>query len=380
MKITVKRDAFRDAWKFVSKAVPARAPKPILQNVRLFAGRDSYMIGTDLMCSLRADIANCIEVVTPGDVLIPAARFGQILDDCRDETMTLEVKGDKLIVTGNRSKFTLPTESANDFPNPSFDCTGGKATTLGRAFASAIARTTFACDDEASRYELGGVLIEPGEPGEKLVRFVATNGRQMVSQEVPVEQEGWSTTEFVIAPEANLRVVRSLCEAEDGMVEFWADASNLYVETSKAVASVRLLEGRFPSRKRAMVRAAGGIEIEVPVSHLLACVKQASVVCDREESRGIEWTAEDGTLRFSSVSAFAGESLVEMPIGVHGSAGVRLDFRYSVGHLSTLSGVESVRVQLVDENKPAYFSTSDGNAYVLMPMCDRKAESNGGAK
>lgn len=373
MKITIQRDKFREAFRSVARVVPARTPKPVLQNIHLTTtgGGDVRLVGTDLECSLQFDVANCVTVEMPGDALIPAARFSQILDDCKDDAMTIESVDGKLKIAGNRSRFNLPTEKTTDFPRPAFECNVGRCVTLGRSLGEAIGRTAFACDTESSRYQLGGVYFDSGDGSEGVVRLVATNGRHMVAQELKAEVSNWSESSTVIVPADKLRTIRTLCESEDGTVEFWADRSTFYVRTSRGVVSARLTEGRFPDWRRAMPSSMPGVDMRVPTSHLLACIKQASVVCDREQSRGIDWLVSNGTLRFSSESAFAGQSDVELPVGGAGEGSCCMDFRYTIDYLSSLGNVEFVNVRILENRYGVLVSTDDGNSYMLRSMGDK---------
>ena len=76
MKITLDREKFHQAFQTAAAVAPARSPKPILQNVKLEAGADaSTLMATDLEVGIRIQVAG-VEVQTPGNAVLPIARFG----------------------------------------------------------------------------------------------------------------------------------------------------------------------------------------------------------------------------------------------------------------------------------------------------------------
>ena len=58
MRVLCNREGLLTAFGMVSGAVPARSPKPILQNVKLVADADagSVLIGTDLEVGIRHEV------------------------------------------------------------------------------------------------------------------------------------------------------------------------------------------------------------------------------------------------------------------------------------------------------------------------------------
>src|SRR3982751_2230776 len=101
----------------LSGVVPARSPKPILQNVKLVADADegSILMATDLEVGIRHRVLG-MKVEQPGAAILPTARFGSILRTSADEELAVTVEGDRLEVRGLRSEFTLPGEDPSLYP------------------------------------------------------------------------------------------------------------------------------------------------------------------------------------------------------------------------------------------------------------------------
>ena len=75
MRALCNREALLTAFGMVSGVVPARSPKPILQNVKLIAEADegSVLMGTDLEVGIRHRVLG-VKVEQPGSVILPTAQ------------------------------------------------------------------------------------------------------------------------------------------------------------------------------------------------------------------------------------------------------------------------------------------------------------------
>src|SRR5262249_2072573 len=100
MKALCNREGLLAAFGMVSGVVPARSPKPILQNVKLVADPDegSTLMATDLEVGIRHRVLG-MKVEQPGAVILPTARFGSILRTSRpdDAELYLEADADQLL-------------------------------------------------------------------------------------------------------------------------------------------------------------------------------------------------------------------------------------------------------------------------------------------
>src|SRR3954447_2275768 len=111
MRAFCNREGLLTAFTMVSGVVPARSPKPILQNVKLVADAEegSTLMATDLEVGIRHRVIG-MKVEEPGGVILPTARFGSILRTSADDELMLDAEGDKLNVKGRWAQFHLPAE------------------------------------------------------------------------------------------------------------------------------------------------------------------------------------------------------------------------------------------------------------------------------
>src|SRR3954467_9560335 len=91
MKALCNREGLLAAFGMVGGVVPARSPKPILQNVKLVADPDegSVLMATDLEVGIRHRVLG-MKVDQPGSAILPTQRMGSILRTSADEELAIE--------------------------------------------------------------------------------------------------------------------------------------------------------------------------------------------------------------------------------------------------------------------------------------------------
>ena len=101
MKARCKRKELLAAFGMVSGVVPARSPKPILQNVKLVVDPDlgTILMATDLEVGIRHKVYG-VTAYEPGSVILPTNKMQSILSTSADAELDIETEGDHLIVRG----------------------------------------------------------------------------------------------------------------------------------------------------------------------------------------------------------------------------------------------------------------------------------------
>ena len=128
------------------------------------------------------------------------------------------------------------------------------------------------------------------------------------------------------------------------------------------------MEGRYPDWRKVLPQRNDAIQIEVTVGPLFSALRQAAIVTDME-SRGIDFTFADGTLKLEASTAEIGESQIELPIPYEGDPiTLTMDHRYLAEFCKVLDNESSIMIEIESGAAPALFTTADGYAYVIMPM------------
>lgn len=368
MRAFCNRDGLLSAFAMVSGIVPARSPKPILQNVKLIADEEegSILMGTDLEVGIRHRVLG-VRIEEPGAVILPTAQMGSILRTSGDEELDLSTEQDHLIVRGQHSEFKLATEDASLFPEvPDFAATSYHILPAAE-LRKLIRRTMFATDLESARYALGGVLVELGPTS---VAMVGTDGRRLarMTTNATTENEPPPPTGTPVIPVKALKLIERNLVDDDLLVHLAIQAGTaVLVQTESAVIYSRLVEGRFP-RYQDVFPANVDVRVPLEAGSLRLAVEQASIVTN-DDSRGVDFQFRSGVLKLSSQAADKGSSHVELPINYEGKpVEITFDPRYLVDALKTLDDAAPLTAELIDAKNAAVFKTQDQYTYVVMPL------------
>ena len=366
MKATIARESFTRAYQAVSACVPRSSPKAVLQSIRFDAaiGDGSVLIGTDLDVGMRYSLSG-LNVERPGSVLLPPC-FGDVLRTCHDTDLSLDLNDGNLTVRGLHSEFTLATEDANLFPDvlafQSEDCYECDAAAL----AEAIGRTVFCCDPESTRYALGGLLFELESVR---VNMVGTDGRRLARTTIELVAIGTPKPPQVppVVSIKTLKLITRLAADSGGALQFCFDGQSIQLKGEHATVSGQLVEGRFP-RYQDVFPSGKVASITIESGPFRQAVDQASIATS-EESRGVDFTFEQGQLVLKSQAAVKGASKVSIPLAYDGpTVELTIDPHYLSQGLKTLPDDSMLSLELFGPDRAIMIQIGSEWCYVLMPL------------
>lgn len=367
MKVTCNREPLWSAFQTAAAVAPTRSPKPILQNVKFLADRNSVILmATDTEIGIRMEVPD-VEVSVPGQVVLPVNRFGSILRESNDEQLHIETDGNTILVKGQHSEFKLPAESPDEFPEVASFEEDKFQEVPARLMKELVRRTLFATENESSRYALGGVLLE--FESDKMIA-VGTDGRRLAKMEGPAQSiaDHHTNDSMTIVPARAMHLMERALNDADAEVRLSARANDVLLRTPRATIYSRLVEGRFPKWRDVIPDCQDHAKIDMTVGPLFASVRQASIVAS-DESRGLDFVFANGTLTMSGKTSDVGQSRVEMPISYDGNEiEITLDHRFVADFLKVLDPEKSIILSVKDNDNAAVFATEDGYAYVVMPL------------
>jgi DNA polymerase-3 subunit beta len=368
MKIVCEREKLLAAFQTASLFAPSRSPKEILTNVKLDVDKGGATLSaTDMEVGVRINIEG-LDVDAAGSAILPVNHFGAILRESSDERLRIDATAKGTIVRGERSEFKLPAGDPDEFPAVAkFEDTKYHVIPA-RLLKEVISRTEFATELESSRYALGGVLFELEA---NKITAVGTDGRRLAKMEGPAESVGGHKTgdTMTIIRTPSLRQINRALSESDGEVHLAAHASDVLIRTPRATFYSRLVEGRFPRWRDVFPARRDAAKIDITVGPLLSALRQASVVLN-QESRGIDFTFENGTLTLAAATAETGQSRVELPISYDGpQIIVSLDHRFVLDFLKVLNPEQNITIDIENGETATVFLADDNNyGYVVMPL------------
>lgn len=365
MHFTIQREALLKPLQLVAGVVERRQTLPVLSNVLLVVeGQQLSLTGTDLEVELvgRVTLEDAAE---PGEITVPARK---LMDICKslpsDALIDIRVDDQKLLVKAGRSRFTLSTLPANDFPTVE-EGPGSLTFNLPQAkLRRLVERTSFAMAQQDVRYYLNGMLLEV-QSG--LLRAVATDGHRlaMCSMEAAIQQEG---KHQVIVPRKGILELARLLTEQDAEVAIVLGQHHIRANTGEFTFTSKLVDGKFPDYERVLPR--GGDKLVLADRQGLREAFSRTAILSNEKYRGIRLTLASGLLKIQANNPEQEEAEEEIVVDYSGSG---LEIGFNVSYLLDVLGVmgtEQVRLILSDSNSSALLQEADNDdsAYVVMPM------------
>ena len=281
MHFTIQREALLKPLQLVAGVVERRQTLPVLSNVLLVVeGQQLSLTGTDLEVELvgRVTLEDAAE---PGEITVPARK---LMDICKslpsDALIDLRVDDQKLLVKAGRSRFTLSTLPANDFPTVE-EGPGSLTFNLPQAkLRRLVERTSFAMAQQDVRYYLNGMLLEV-QSG--LLRAVATDGHRlaMCSMEATIQQEG---KHQVIVPRKGILELARLLTEQDAEVAIVLGQHHIRANTGEFTFTSKLVDGKFPDYERVLPR--GGDKLVLADRQGLREAFSRTAILSNEKYRG----------------------------------------------------------------------------------------------
>lgn len=367
MKFSIARDTLLKSLNLVAGVVERRQTLPILANVLMVLEGDRLSLtGTDL----EVELVGRLQVSAGGEngeVTVPARKLADICKSLPDGSdINFSVKENKATVTSGRSRFTLSTLPAREFPNVE-DSIGTHQMTLKQGqLKRLIERTAFAMAQQDVRYYLNGMLWDLSP---KQLRVVATDGHRlaMCTLADKVEVNGEGDTQVILPRKGVLELARLLLddEADIAMV---IGSNHVRAMTDDFTFTSKLVDGKFPDYQRVLPRSPNKVLVGSRLDLRQAFTRTA--ILSNEKYRGVRLKLSDNTLDIVANNPEQEEAEETVSVDYQGDA---LEIGFNVSYLLDVLGVlsgEQVKLSLADPNSSALLEeVEEGDSlYVVMPM------------
>ncbi|WNH54051.1 DNA polymerase III subunit beta [Stenotrophomonas oahuensis] len=364
MRFTLQREAFLKPLAQVVNVVERRQTLPVLANFLVQVNKGQLSLtGTDLEVEMVSRIA--VEDAEDGETTIPARKLFEIIRALPDGSrITVSQSGDKITVQAGRSRFTLATLPANDFPSVD-EVEATERVAIGEAtLKELIERTAFAMAQQDVRYYLNGLLFDLR--GDAL-RTVATDGHRLALCETDLEKASGAKRQIIV-PRKGVTELQRLLESGDREIELEVGRSHVRVKRDDVTFTSKLIDGRFPDYE-AVIPIGADREVKVDREALRASLQRAAILSN-EKYRGIRVEVSPGNLKISAHNPEQEEAQEEIEADTTVSdLAIGFNVNYLLDALSALRD-EHVVIQLRDSNSSALVreASSEKSRHVVMPL------------
>jgi DNA polymerase-3 subunit beta len=278
--------------------------------------------------------------------------------------VSLESSQSKLILKGGKSRFTLQTLPAEDFPLVQEAASFGPVFSVPqKTLKDLLNQVSFAMAVHDIRYYLNGILfVAEG----KQLSLVATDGHRLAFANSTLDVE--VPRQEVILPRKTVLEMQRLLSDAEGAIEMQFASNQAKFSFGGMEFVTKLVEGKFPDYNRVIPKNHKNA-VTLGRAPLLASLQRTAILTS-EKFKGVRLNIEPGTLRVASNNAEQEEAVDELDIDYGGDA-IEIGFNvtYLIDALTNMDQ-EMVKMELADSNSSALITIPENSTfkYVVMPM------------
>lgn len=366
MQFSVSRESILKPLQLASGVVERRHTLPVLANV-LLSLKDGFLeiTGTDLEVELLGRV-KVNDGFVPGEITVPGRK---LMDICKSFTdgsvVSVSVDDGKCLVKSGRSRFTLATLPATDFP-VTVDEAGTHELQIDKGeLKKLIDSCAFAMAQQDVRYYLNGMLFEIGS---SWLRVVATDGHRLAMHTSGLDTGVSETLQVIVPRKGVLELSRLLAEQGDSALSLVFCAGHIRAKLEDFTFTSKLVDGKFPDYQRVLPK--GGNKYVIGDKNSLKVAFGRASILSNEKYRGVHLILATDELKVVANNPEQEEAEDQVSVEYQGES---LEIGFNVSYLMDVLNVldsEQVKFTLSDSNSSALVeavSPSDA-VYVVMPM------------
>ena len=363
MKFNINREVLLPVLQTVSGVVDRQQTLPILSNLLFsFESGSLSVTATDMEVELIVKIS--VDIEQTGELTVPARK---LLDICRalpqESELQFEVKNDRVLIKSGRSRFTLATLPAPEYPVIDITENSTSFKIKQKELDQLLSNTQFAMAQQDVRYYLNGLLLEI--TADKL-RAVATDGHRLALDETSISAEINEDIQIIVPRKGITELTRLL--QDDSEIEIEVSSNHIRIKNADSCFTSKLIDGRFPDYKR-VIPEISETTVFADREELKSSLTRASILSN-EKYRGVRIMLNSNSLRALAHNPEQEEAEEELEVQYEGE---ELEIGFNVSYLlDTLSIIKSEKVKLsvLDANSSCLILPEDESncQYVVMPM------------
>jgi len=364
MRFSIQREALLNPLQQVVSVVERRQTLPVLANLLVQVDQSRLTLtGTDLEVEMRASAP--VDNGETGTITIPARKFFDIVRALPDGAkVDVKLNGDRVAVHAGRSRFTLSTLPAEEFPTIDEIDLIDRVQLPEATLKELMERTAFAMANQDVRYYLNGMLLDLRDAE---LRCVATDGHRLAMAETTLEKKA-SAARQIIIPRKGVLELLGLFTSEEGEATVEFARNHLRVRRNDVLFTSKLIDGRFPDYE-AVIPLGADKALVLDRESLRASLQRAAILSN-EKYRGVRLEVSPGRLRIVAHNPEQEEAVEELEAETSvNELAIGFNVVYLLDALASLNDPK-VRIQLRDAQSSCLLQGADHDRvrHVVMPL------------
>jgi len=359
MKFSCTQNVLTKSLNIVTKAVTSRTTIPVLKGILLKVSEDGIlkMSASDLDLTIENKFE--VENFEPGETVVPAKLFGDIIRKLPNDVITIEEENNNnIIITCSNSKFTVVGFSSEEFPIIKEDNDKENIILNKELIKDMIRKTSFCASIDEGKKILTGILFEIEEDG---LNMVSSDGFRMAVSRANLKSD---LNKKIIIPQRILNEIgKIISEVEDDSSDI-----SLYMSEKRALFIIgnvkvylRLLEGEFIKYKN-YIPENNNIKVLINRDELLESIERASLLARIKKNNLIKLDFTGTTLEITSNSEEGNVKETILIRKENEDITIGFNSKYLIDVLKAIDD-EEILMLFEKNNKPCLIRPTEGNAY-----------------
>lgn len=364
MNFIINREQLLVPLQQIVSIIEKRQTMPILSNILIIVNDKCLVLtGTDLEIQLIAKIN--LDSSEVGEITIPARKFLDIIRLLPNEAeIKIELSNDKVKVSSGRSRFSLSTLAANNYPEFSESEFENQFLINAGKMKKALDKTIFCMANQDVRYYLNGLLLHISNSKLKLV---TSDGHRLSIYEDNIGvATGYETR--IILPRKGVVELSRLLDDEDAELNIQFSNSNIKIQIKEFVFSAKLVDSKYPDFSKVFEQPFFN-QIHVQKQLLKEALTRVAILSN-EKFKGVTFEVSNGLLKLSSHNPEHDEAEEELIIEYQGeSISIAFNSQYLLDAVSNLDSELAV-LSIASNSSSCFVEEPQQQLYrfIVMPM------------
>jgi len=364
MRFTCEKNMLVQGLNIAGRTVAQKSSLSVIEGILCKAGHGISLTGYNMETAITYDIP--AEVGDPGECILPAKLFGDIIRRLPEGPVTVVVSDDfKVSIRAGYASFTISAESAEDYPELP-DVNSGRPIQIPQnKLKELISGTIFAVSENQGRPIHTGVKFEVTNDS---ITAIAVDGFRLARRTYHPEQSTNRELSFVV-PAQGLKEVEKIVTDCDDMASFTLGPKHILYQIGNATLVCRLLDGEFLDWRR-VVPTNCPVQLVAHVSDLASSVERVGLIVSEKYKSPVRCVFGHNELLMRTNTTIGA---AEDKCAIAGD-GKELEIGFNVRYLADALKVipsEEVTMELTNGLSPIVLTPVDDKydfAYMVLPV------------
>lgn len=364
MRFTCEKNTLVSGLNIACRTVAVKSSLSVIEGILCKAGHKLTLTGYNMETAITYEID--AEIVDPGNCILPAKLFGDIVRRLPEGPVTVVVNEDyKVSIRGGYASFNISAQNADEYPELP-DVNSGRPVELPQnKLKELICGTIFAASDNQGRPIHTGVKFEVTEES---ITTIAVDGFRLARRSYHPDGGTGREMSFVV-PSSGLKEVEKILSDVSEPVSFIPGEKHILFSIGPSTMVCRLLEGDFLDWRKVMP-SSSPIKLVANVGELASSIERVGLVVSEKYKSPVRclFSNQELQLRTNTVIGAA-----EDRCSIAGD-GKEMEVGFNVKYMADALRVipsEEVTLELTNSLSPIVLSPVDDKedfSYMVLPV------------